>query len=172
MGLLEEKPLSISKLEKMQQLYQLDNVQNSEIKFRWIRLGLMAHFEPAVPKAIEMVTEQGRMKFLRPLYRDLYEWEAKRQEAIEVFLRLKDQYMQVAAYGRPYAATCMYWSFNLKKTSMASCLLASHSYKSRYNGLKNFMRPCSVTISMALGTAGSKCAISPSRIQRNLISPH
>ena len=34
---------------------QLDNVQNSEIKFRWIRLGLMAHFEPAVPKAIEMV---------------------------------------------------------------------------------------------------------------------
>lgn len=59
----------------------------------------MAHFEPAVPKAIEMVTEQGRMKFLRPLYRDLYEWEAKRQEAIEVFLRLKDQYMQVAAYG-------------------------------------------------------------------------
>jgi len=97
--LLEEKPLSIPKLEKMQQLYQLDNVQNSEIKFRWIRLGLMAHFEPAVPKAIEMVTEQGRMKFLRPLYRDLYEWEAKRQEAIEVFLRLKDQYMQVAAYG-------------------------------------------------------------------------
>ena len=39
------------------------------------------------------------MKFLRPLYRDLYEWEAKRQEAIEVFLGLKDQYMQVAAYG-------------------------------------------------------------------------
>ena len=28
---------------------------------------------------------QGRMKFVRPLYRDLYAWEEKRQQAIDTF---------------------------------------------------------------------------------------
>ena len=67
--LLEEQPLPIAKLEKMQELYDLDAVTNSEIKFKWIRLGLKAKWQNAIPKAVEMVTEQGRMKFLRPLYR-------------------------------------------------------------------------------------------------------
>ena len=96
--LLQGEPLSIVKLEKMQQLYQMNNVENSEIKFKWIRLGLQGHFEPAVPKAIEMMTEQARMKFLRPLYRDLYQWESHRQGAIEVFHLLKQSYMPVAVY--------------------------------------------------------------------------
>ena len=67
--LLEEEPLSVGKLEKMQELYNLSAVNNSEIKFRWIRLGLRGKWKDAVPRAVEMVTEQGRMKFLRPLYR-------------------------------------------------------------------------------------------------------
>ena len=56
-------------MEKMQELYNLNAVNNSEIKFRWIRLGLRSKWENAIPRAIQMVTEQGRMKFLRPIYR-------------------------------------------------------------------------------------------------------
>ena len=56
-------------MEKMQALYNFNAVNNSEIKFRWIRLGLRAKWDNAIPRAIQMVTEQGRMKFLRPIYR-------------------------------------------------------------------------------------------------------
>ena len=38
--LIEEKPLPIEKLEKMQEVYDLSSSNNSEIKFKWIRLGL------------------------------------------------------------------------------------------------------------------------------------
>ena len=53
----------------MQELYNFNAVTNSEIKFRWIRLGLKCKWENAIPLAIQMVSEQGRMKFLRPIYR-------------------------------------------------------------------------------------------------------
>ena len=67
--LLEHPALSVGKLEKMQALYDLSAYNNSEIKVNWIRLGLKGKWMDAVPRAVEMVTEQGRMKFLRPLYR-------------------------------------------------------------------------------------------------------
>ena len=59
--LLEEEPLSVGKLEKMQKVYDLNAVN--------IRLGLRGKWKDAVPRAIEMVSEVGRMKFLKPLYR-------------------------------------------------------------------------------------------------------
>ena len=53
----------------MEKQYGFNGVRNSEIRFSWIRLGLVARWEDAVPRAVAMVTDQGRMKFLRPLYR-------------------------------------------------------------------------------------------------------
>ena len=32
-----------------------------------------------------MVTEQGRMKLTRPLYRDLYAWDIARSDTIDTF---------------------------------------------------------------------------------------
>jgi len=37
------------------------------------------------------------MKFVRPLYRDLYAWEEKRQQAIDTFKAHRTQYMQMCA---------------------------------------------------------------------------
>ncbi len=53
----------------MEELYGLSGVANCEIRFRWIRLGLTNKWLDAVPRAVKMVTEQGRMKYLRPIYR-------------------------------------------------------------------------------------------------------
>ncbi len=53
----------------MASTYGLSQVKNAEIRFCWIRLGLRSKWEDAVPRAVDMVTEQGRMKFLRPIYR-------------------------------------------------------------------------------------------------------
>ena len=65
----EPQPLSITKLEKMQELYDLNAYTNSEIRLRWIRLGLQGKWKDAIPRAVKMVTEQGRMKYLKPIYR-------------------------------------------------------------------------------------------------------
>ncbi|XDV24490.1 hypothetical protein PO909_028637 [Leuciscus waleckii] len=67
--LLQEEPLPLSHVKKMQEVYQLNSVKNSEVRFRWLRVCVRAHWEEAVPLAMKMATEQGRMKFTRPLFK-------------------------------------------------------------------------------------------------------
>jgi leukotriene-A4 hydrolase len=50
-----------------------------------------------VPRALQFVTEQGRMKFVRPIYRELYDWEEVRPQAIEHFKKTRDEMMAVCA---------------------------------------------------------------------------
>jgi leukotriene-A4 hydrolase len=51
-----------------------------------------------VPLALEFVTEQGRMKYIRPLYRDLYAWEEVRARAIDTFQKNRPSMMYVSAH--------------------------------------------------------------------------
>jgi len=96
-ALLSGPTLPHSKLEAMRSLYKLDTCKNVEIEFKWIRLGLAARWDEAVAPALRLVSVQGRMKFVRPLYRDLYGWEEKRLLAVETFLATKDQMMHASA---------------------------------------------------------------------------
>ena len=95
--LINSDPLPISKLEAMSKMYKMDLSPNVEIIFRWIRLGLKARWEPSVAEALKLVNKQGRMKFVRPLYRDLYNWEEKRQVAVDNFLAHRDEMMYVTS---------------------------------------------------------------------------
>lgn len=95
--LLKGSPLSHPKLEAMGTMYKLANCTNVEVEFKWIRLGLAARWERAVSPALNLATVQGRMKFVRPLYRDLYAWEEKRQLAVDTYLAHRDQMMAVCA---------------------------------------------------------------------------
>ncbi|TNN26793.1 Leukotriene A-4 hydrolase [Liparis tanakae] len=77
----------------MQEVYDLNAIMNSEIRFRWLRLCVRSRWEEAVPMALKMATEQGRMKYTRPLFRylytpgiELYNYEKYRDEAVRVFL--------------------------------------------------------------------------------------
>jgi len=56
-------------MAKLEELYHFNNNNNYEIKSSWIKLALKAEWENIIPKAIEMVTEQGRMKYLKAIYR-------------------------------------------------------------------------------------------------------
>lgn len=96
--LLAGPPLTPSKVQILGQTYDLARSRNCEIRFRyynctnltqlisisysdvfnfikplffdrWIRLGLKARWQPAIGPALEFVTEQGRMKYVRPIYR-------------------------------------------------------------------------------------------------------
>ncbi|XP_057709683.1 leukotriene A-4 hydrolase [Corythoichthys intestinalis] len=84
--LLQEEPLPLSHVKKMQEVYDLDARTNSEVRFRWLRLCVRSRWEEAVPAALRMATEQGRMKFTRPLFREVFHFEKYREEAVRVFL--------------------------------------------------------------------------------------
>jgi leukotriene-A4 hydrolase len=60
---------SEAKMVKLEEVYSFNSNNNCEIKSRWIRLGLRAKWDDAVPRAVKMVTDQGRMKYLRPIFR-------------------------------------------------------------------------------------------------------
>eukprot|EP00092_Neocalanus_flemingeri_P025555 GFUD01027706.1.p1 GENE.GFUD01027706.1~~GFUD01027706.1.p1 ORF type:complete len:609 (+),score=139.71 GFUD01027706.1:320-2146(+) len=95
--LLNDSPLDHTKLEKMGAMYSLDSCSNVEIVFRWIRLGIKARWEPSLAEALKLATVQGRMKFVRPLFKDLYGWEEKRQQAIDTFKAHRGEMMYVCA---------------------------------------------------------------------------
>uniref|UniRef100_A0AAY5K853 Leukotriene A-4 hydrolase n=1 Tax=Esox lucius TaxID=8010 RepID=A0AAY5K853_ESOLU len=83
--LLQEEPLPLSHVKRMQEVYNLNSLQNSEIRFRWLRLCVRSKWEDAVVMALKMATEQGRMKFTRPLFREVYNFEKYREKAVCVF---------------------------------------------------------------------------------------
>uniref|UniRef100_A0A8C9Z9J2 Leukotriene A(4) hydrolase n=1 Tax=Sander lucioperca TaxID=283035 RepID=A0A8C9Z9J2_SANLU len=86
LSLLLQEPLPLTHVKKMQQLYDLNASMNAEIRFRWLRLCVRARWEEAVPMAMKMATEQGRMKFTRPLFKEVFNFEKYRDEAVRMFV--------------------------------------------------------------------------------------
>jgi leukotriene-A4 hydrolase len=74
--------------------YSFSSTKNAEIRFRWFTLGIKLQFEEVYPLAIKLLTEQGRMKFVRPLFRDLYKsgGEKGKQLALETFAEHRSSY--------------------------------------------------------------------------------
>ncbi|CAH0394554.1 unnamed protein product [Bemisia tabaci] len=96
--LLNSNRFSVSKVKKMEDVYALSSVKNAEIKFRWLRLCIKNHREEQVDAALKFITDQGRMKYVRPIYRDLYAWEEVRDRAIKNFLANRQYMMHVSAF--------------------------------------------------------------------------
>ncbi|XP_075526193.1 leukotriene A-4 hydrolase isoform X1 [Dermacentor variabilis] len=93
--LLKERPLSADQIQLLTKTYKMEEVGNAEIKFRWLRLGLRAKWDPVVPHVCQFLQTYGRMKFVCPLFRDLHSWEEKRQLTKKLFTELKPQMMHV-----------------------------------------------------------------------------
>ncbi|XP_038612397.1 leukotriene A-4 hydrolase [Tachyglossus aculeatus] len=87
--LLLKAPLPVSHVKRMQEVYNFNAVRNSEIRFRWLRLCIQSMWEEAIPLALRMATEQGRMKFTRPLFKDLAAFDKSRDQAISAFQQHK-----------------------------------------------------------------------------------
>ncbi|XP_070395879.1 leukotriene A-4 hydrolase isoform X6 [Dermacentor albipictus] len=93
--LLKERPLSADQIQLLTKTYKMEEAGNAEIKFRWLRLGLRAKWDPVVPHVCQFLQTYGRMKFVCPLFRDLHSWEEKRQLTKKLFTELKPQMMHV-----------------------------------------------------------------------------
>lgn len=89
--------LSAEKVDLLISTYQLSQTRNSEIRFRLMRLIIKARLE-RFDEIFDFANSNFRMKFVRPIYRDLAGWSVAKPLAIENFKKVKDQMMKVCAY--------------------------------------------------------------------------
>ncbi|CAH0479594.1 unnamed protein product [Peronospora belbahrii] len=76
--------------------HHLTTTNNSELRFRWYTLWLRSGDLRLLEKTVEMLKEQGRMKFVRPLFRDLCTALGAAQ-AEAIFADCKNLYHPIAA---------------------------------------------------------------------------
>ena len=86
-------PMQLVDLDKT---FALTRTGNSEVLFAWLRIAIRHHYEPAMPALERFLTTQGRRKFLRPLYEDLYAQPWGKAEAKRIYALARPLYHSVA----------------------------------------------------------------------------
>lgn len=85
--LFDRDPLPQNKVESLEKYYKFSSSRNCEILFKWVRLGIKAEWQPIIETALKLLNSQGRMKYSRPVYRDLFKWNKAKQIAIDNFIK-------------------------------------------------------------------------------------
>lgn len=89
--------LSTDWIDLLENTYHLNNTKNSEIRFRFLRLCIRARCALRMPEIFAFANSNFRMKFVRPVYRDLSKWPEQKAAAIANFEQVKDQMMSVCS---------------------------------------------------------------------------
>jgi len=70
---------------------------NSEIRLRWYTILLKLGDRDCMDKVISFITSQGRMKYVRPLYRALYKSKKGKELAMKTFTTHRGMYHNICA---------------------------------------------------------------------------
>uniref|UniRef100_A0A7S3RQH5 Peptidase M1 leukotriene A4 hydrolase/aminopeptidase C-terminal domain-containing protein n=2 Tax=Emiliania huxleyi TaxID=2903 RepID=A0A7S3RQH5_EMIHU len=89
--------LPLAALQRMDELYQLTDTRNAELRCRWQRVCLCHRAAFIVPEVVDFVATVGRMKFVRPLYRELFAWEEQSAVAVRTFMQHRDGYHPICS---------------------------------------------------------------------------
>ena len=92
---LKGMKLQLTTLKALDNAYGFSKSKNSEILFLYCQLALLSKDESIVDVVVRFATTQGRMKFTRPLYRSLFEFDA--DVAVDTFLKHRDTYHPICA---------------------------------------------------------------------------
>jgi leukotriene-A4 hydrolase len=72
-------------LNALDAAYSFSESGNAEVKFRWCTLCIRAEMPEVLDFAVAFLLSAGRMKFVRPLFRDLYKSKVGKQLALDTF---------------------------------------------------------------------------------------
>lgn len=94
-----KQTISVEILSAMDDQYRFSKSKNAEIRFLWYSLGLRCNDTRVFEPTVQFLKEQGRMKFVRPLYRDMYKYgrEDGKKLAVKTFEETKSLYHGIAA---------------------------------------------------------------------------
>jgi len=91
-----KEPPSKLFLTELDKAYGLTPVKNAEIRFKWQSLCIRGEYKMILPHVKEFLVKQGRMKFVRPLYRQLASSKMGAEQAEELFERKSGLYHPIA----------------------------------------------------------------------------
>lgn len=95
--LIQDDPLQLSTLNSMANTYNFHKSKNAEILFRYCMVAVQCGDEGIYSVVVRFITSQGRMKYIRPLYRAMFASSTGREIAIDTFLKHKDFYHPIAS---------------------------------------------------------------------------
>jgi leukotriene-A4 hydrolase len=90
-------PLTPAQLRDLDTTFGFSASGNSEILFAWLRVAIANRYEPAFPALERFLTDQGRRKFLRPLYEDLMARPWGQPLARRIYAQARPGYHSVSA---------------------------------------------------------------------------
>ncbi|XP_017088966.2 leukotriene A-4 hydrolase isoform X1 [Drosophila bipectinata] len=90
--------LTEKKIELLESTYNLKASKNAEVRFRLNRLIIRARLIKRLDEIIAFANSNFRMKFCRPIYRDLAGWPEAKPAAVRNFESVKDQMMAVCSH--------------------------------------------------------------------------
>lgn len=85
-------PFAISRLELLDNKFNLTNTINSEIADEWYKLAINSNYEKAFANMELFLSKVGRKKFLQPLYSEMMLQEKYKPLAKEIFGKYKNNY--------------------------------------------------------------------------------
>ncbi len=80
------------RLGELDAAFDLSSSENAEVLFAWLRLAARSRYAPALPAIERFLREQGRGKYLRPLYTELLASEWGRAVARRVYTGVRGRY--------------------------------------------------------------------------------
>lgn len=92
------KDLNKEKVELLESTYNVNTTKNAEIRFRFLRLCIRARLLSRMDEIIRFANSNFRMKYVRPIYRDLVAWPEAKPIAIQNYEIVKNQMMKICAY--------------------------------------------------------------------------
>ena len=96
--LLHAHKLDASSVKELDEVYKLSSSSNVEILLKWFLLGIRSKSEFTYEKAATFATKHGRMKYCRPILRELYaSGECGKQLALETFKSHRAFYHPIAS---------------------------------------------------------------------------
>ncbi len=90
------EPLGAERMAGLDSAFGFTEAGNAEILCDWLVLAARNGYDPADRALDGFLTSVGRMKFLRPIYRELVKTEAGRARATEIYSRARQGYHPVA----------------------------------------------------------------------------
>ena len=84
------------KLAALDAAFAVTKTGNSEVLFQWLLLAIRNAYEPAYERLTGFLTEQGRRKFLMPLYAELVKTPTGKERALAIYKQARSTYHPVS----------------------------------------------------------------------------
>ncbi|HEY2786832.1 MAG TPA: M1 family metallopeptidase [Fimbriiglobus sp.] len=84
--------IGTDRMKDLDAAFSLTTSGNSEVLFQWLLLAVKNDYAPAYPRLESFLTEQGRRKFLQPLYEELVKTGDGKARAVAIYKKARPTY--------------------------------------------------------------------------------